>query len=106
WLCEPLSRPAAGLTALCTAPPRPLRDGAPARPTSLPSPLREEASSMVDEPASRPAAAFETLSAAMRYEAREVFCVSSWSPPHGGGLGGALEHAGTPSRRGAGGAVR
>jgi len=28
---------------------------------------------MVDEPASRPAAAFETLSAAMRYEAREVF---------------------------------
>jgi len=61
---------------------------------------------MSDEPASRPAAAFETLSAAMRYEAREVFRDSSWSPPLGGGLGGALEHAGTPSRRGAGGAVR
>src|SRR5438034_6368348 len=57
---------------------------------------------MVDEPASRPAAAFETLSAAMRYEAREVFRISGWSPPLGGGLGGALEHAGTPSRRGQG----
>src|SRR5438552_14430612 len=65
-------RPAAGMIYR-TAPPRPLREGAPARPTSPPSPLREGASSMVDEPASRPAAAFETLSAAMRYEAREVF---------------------------------
>src|SRR5205814_10018369 len=57
---------------------------------------------MSDEPASRPAAAFAMLVAAMTYEAREVFRVSSWSPPLGGGLGGALEHAGTPSRRGQG----
>src|SRR5213592_2267741 len=106
WTRSAASRPLASGMTYRTARPRPLREGAPARPTSPPSPLREGASSMVDEPASRPAAAFETLSAAMRYEAREVFRDSSWSPPLGGGLGGALEHAGTPSRRGAGGAVR
>src|SRR5437762_12836368 len=96
-LSPALSRPAAGMIYR-PAPPRPLREGAPARPTSPPSPLREGASSMSDEPASRPAAAFATFVAAMTIERTRGVSYFGMESPSWRGLGGALEHAGTPSR--------